>query len=183
MSLFHAFDASTPPDVAPPGYQAVMGYIGGETPHVWTPAEWRRFAHLRQLPIWVARFTEPAVSEAVEAAGVARELGWNDNGTRAILGDFEDVTDPRWIAAWGHEIVNWGYIPWGYESANVRAANPPLLGLVIAQWNGIPNVPRPDPPIIGHQYDHDRPWHDVTIDLDVFDSTVWDHFGFGPRKG
>src|SRR5258707_6133543 len=47
------FDASVPPASAPAGYRAVAGYIGGDTPHVWTEAEWRRFAQLHQLPIWV----------------------------------------------------------------------------------------------------------------------------------
>jgi hypothetical protein len=42
------FDASTPPASAPPGYRAVAGYIGGDTPHVWTGAEWRRFGKLRK---------------------------------------------------------------------------------------------------------------------------------------
>src|SRR5258706_15218366 len=46
------FDASVPPASAPAGYRAVAGYIGGDTPHVWTKAEWRRFDQLPQLPIW-----------------------------------------------------------------------------------------------------------------------------------
>src|SRR5258708_14891264 len=47
------FDASEPPAPAPAGYRAVAGYIGGDTPHVWTDAEWRRFARLHKLPTWV----------------------------------------------------------------------------------------------------------------------------------
>ncbi len=47
------FDASVPPASAPAGYRAVAGYIGGDTPHVWTKAEWRRFDQLPKLPIWV----------------------------------------------------------------------------------------------------------------------------------
>ena len=56
------FDASTPPSSAPPGYHAVAGYIGGDTPHVWTDAEWKRFGRLRKLPIWVR--SDPAAVNA-----------------------------------------------------------------------------------------------------------------------
>jgi hypothetical protein len=48
------FDARVPPASAPAGYRAVAGYIGGDTPHVWTDDEWKRFGSLPKLPIWVA---------------------------------------------------------------------------------------------------------------------------------
>jgi hypothetical protein len=47
------FDARVRPASAPAGYRAVAGYIGGDTPHVWTDAEWKRFGSLPKLPIWV----------------------------------------------------------------------------------------------------------------------------------
>src|SRR5260221_11947368 len=62
------FDASVPPASAPAGYRAVAGYIGGDTPHVWTKAEWRRFHQLPQLPIWV-RSNPPQVDAQAHALG------------------------------------------------------------------------------------------------------------------
>jgi hypothetical protein len=59
------FDARVPPASAPAGYRAVAGYIGGDTPHVWTDAEWKRFGSLPKLPIWVR--SDPA--EVADYAG------------------------------------------------------------------------------------------------------------------
>ena len=66
------FDASSPPASAPHGYRAVAGYIGGDTPHVWTDAEWRRFGSLRKLPIWVRSNPAQVDAEADSFAALER---------------------------------------------------------------------------------------------------------------
>ena len=41
------WDASTPPASVPGGpWDAAAGYIGGDTPHIWTVAEWRHLGGL-----------------------------------------------------------------------------------------------------------------------------------------
>ena len=67
------WDASTPPAVLPPGFDAAAGYIGGDTPHVWTGAEWMRLGSLPKLPIWVQSGPQAVHAEA-EAGAALRQL-------------------------------------------------------------------------------------------------------------
>ena len=46
------YDAAYPPS-NPPHWDAAAGYIGGDTPHVWTAAEWARQPVRYRLPIFV----------------------------------------------------------------------------------------------------------------------------------
>ena len=46
------YDASTPPP-NPPHWHVAAGYIGGDTPHVWTQAEWNAQWFPCRLPIFV----------------------------------------------------------------------------------------------------------------------------------
>jgi hypothetical protein len=68
------YDASTPP-TNPPHWHVVAGYIGGNTPHIWTPDEWDdQWAPFR-LPIFTAsnRADEAAVAK-IDAAIIHRAL-------------------------------------------------------------------------------------------------------------
>ena len=186
--LIHAIDASTPPASAtelPDGTEAVLGYLGspGSTPHIWTKEEWQPFEHLMQMGIWVADFNINPVKQARQAADAAHSLGWFRKGPaafRAVLGDFEAVKDPAWIGEWGIQLRNDGYIALGYESDGVLNANPRLDGVVLAQPNQPPRVPRGQL-IVGRQYKWNVQAGNTQVDLDVFDSSTRHLFGHGPR--
>jgi hypothetical protein len=53
MTLRWMYDASTPP-ANPPRWHVAAGYIGGNTPHVWTADEWADQPAPYRLPIFTA---------------------------------------------------------------------------------------------------------------------------------
>jgi hypothetical protein len=57
------YDASHPP-VNPPKWHVVAGYIGGNTPYVWSESDWDHQPAPRRLPIWTG-----AGAENTETAG------------------------------------------------------------------------------------------------------------------
>jgi hypothetical protein len=183
-SVIHAADASIPPANAtllPRGTEAILGYLGGKTPHVWTVDEWDRFGHLLQMGIWVPDPSSNPVDQARLAAEAAHQLGWFRGDLRGILIDDEANNDPAFLGEMGLKLREDGYVPLGYESAGVLNANPRLDGIVLAQPNQEPVVPAGQL-IIGRQFKWDLVVGDTKIDLDVFDSSTRHLFGRGPRK-
>ena len=67
MSLRWMADASVPPPSRPQLY-AVAGYIGGDTPYVWTPQEWDDQPASFRLPIFTAANREDIACAAGEDA-------------------------------------------------------------------------------------------------------------------
>lgn len=133
------FDASTPPDHAPAGYQAVAGYIGGATPHVWTHAEWDRFNALKKLPIWVGRIVTGAPAPQNEAFEALRRLFelHVPKGSPVVL-DLETHVDGPYVRSFG-AVLSWaGYRTWVYGSASSLFRNPPLGGYWVADYTGTP---------------------------------------------
>jgi hypothetical protein len=180
--MFRSFDASTPPATAPPGVQAVCGYIGGRTPHVWTPTEWQRFGHLKQAGIWVADLGVSPLTSGREAVDMYRALGWLQNaGNRRILWlDMEDTKDDAWVNEFGLSAVQ----PGGYEAGVYESesdnGNPVLAGKWAGAWDGISNLPAG---CVGHQYLANQPFGGTEVDYSVFEQAMIDHFGEGPRRG
>lgn len=187
MTLYTMFDASVPPSSAYPGSAAVAGYLGGNTPHVWTPEEWRRFATLRQFPIWVGYLEADPAGHAADAAAAMQSLGWtpghNDPAsTRACILDFETEIDAAWVDAFANRIYTAGYVTIVYGSESTIIDNPARDGRWIALYNGEANIPD-DPEAIGHQYRADVPWGNTQVDLSVITDTMLAHAGYGPRHG
>ena len=184
MGLFRAFDASRPPASAPAGVQAVLGYLGGNTPHVWTLEEWRRFGHLRQAGLWTVDFRQAGRPQGVAAAQAARALGWYAHARhrRVIWFDAETIVQVDVMAAACEGAAELGYLPGIYGSQSTVVAYEVLdHPLLIANWNDMPTVP-PLPDAVGHQYVSDLEFGGTLIDLDTFDGSMWDHFGAGPRR-
>ncbi len=74
MTLRWMYDASTPP-TNPPHWHVVGGYIGGNTPHVWTRAEWDAQWAPYRLPIFTASNREDTVATAeLDAETIHRAL-------------------------------------------------------------------------------------------------------------
>jgi hypothetical protein len=130
------FDASIPPATAPPGYRAVAGYIGGDTPHVWTEREWRRFGKLRKLPIWVR--SDPTAVSAEADAFAALEPLYNLKVPRGITValDLETSVDAGYVRTF-HGVMRWaGFYVWVYGSASTVFRNPAADGYWVADYAG-----------------------------------------------
>ena len=104
--LSRVFDAAVPPATAPAGCAGVLGYIGreGKTPHVWTPAEWARFAHLVQFPCWVPNLGNHSGAEAndiIDALHLAFGFVPGPAHLLAVVIDYETAgaAEAKWHAA------------------------------------------------------------------------------------
>lgn len=69
MTLRWMYDAAYPPP-HPPHWHVAAGYIGGDTPHVWTPEEWAAQWAPYRLPIYTASNREDTEAAAVIDAGI-----------------------------------------------------------------------------------------------------------------
>ena len=185
MALFRMFDASVPPDKPYPACQAAGGYIGGNTPHVWTLDEWLRFRHLRQLPIWTADFTPGAPSPAEQghlAARAAVALGWRAHAPhrRVIVIDMETSEDGAMITGFTGACHEDGFVVWPYGSKSSIYADPSADGLWVAAWDDIAGLENMAD-IMAHQYAADIPFGGTQIDLSVMSGEAYARLGRGPR--
>ena len=140
------WDASTPPASPPAGYDAAAGYIGGDTPHVWTPGEWRRLGTLPKLPIWV-RSNPPASagaaraqahSDAFAAIEQLYRIGARPGSTVAL--DLETAISPVYVGAF-NDVMRWdGWHVWPYGSRSTVFSNPACAGYWIADYTGVPHM-------------------------------------------
>lgn len=187
MTDFEIFDAANPPAKAPYRVQGAAGYIGraGRTPHVWTPPQWRVFAHLRQFPIYVPDLTLAPAVAAGEAVSEALRLGWArmpEPQTRAILFDWETAEGAADRAFWARcaqLVTQDGFCPVAYGSMST------ILELAAsdvwaADWDGKQDIP-PGQTIHGHQDQANISFAGTKIDLSVFDQWLFDRGGIGPR--
>jgi hypothetical protein len=183
MSLYQAFDASIPPMNPYPGCKAVMGYVGGNTPHVWTLAEWERFSNLAQFPIWVGYHEDHPEQHANACVSAVKNLGWAAHHVprRAVLLDFETEINPSWIDSFAGVIWEGGYETMIYGSESTIVQNPPKEGRWIALYNGQMSIPS-DPYAVGHQYKANVPWDGTVVDLSVITDQMMAHAGYGPRR-
>ena len=135
------WDASTPPAVLPPGFDAAAGYIGGDTPHVWTGAEWMRLGSLPKLPIWVQSGPQAVHAEA-EAGAALRQLyriGARPGCTVAL--DLETAVSAGYVNTFHSVLAFFGYHVWVYGSLATVFANPPADGYWVADFTGQPHFP------------------------------------------
>jgi hypothetical protein len=135
-------DASNPPAALPTGFSAVAGYIGGGTPHVWTPAEWRRFGGLAKLPIWVQSNPGQRADGLIEAGRVLQRLYALQvpRGSTVAL-DLETAAAPAYVIAFHSVLSFFGYRVWVYGSRSTVFANPECDGYWVADYTGEPHWP------------------------------------------
>ena len=189
MTLQRMFDASTPPAEPYPGCAAVAGYIGGNTPHVWTLAEWQRFGELRQLPIWVyGQGSTSAVGEGFTAADRAVKLGWKPDlpaGTlkhrRVIVLDMETDIDAPFVRGFAAEVHRQGFGCWVYGSKATVYSDPHVDGYWVALWDGKASL-EALPDAVAHQFAAEVPWGGGAVDLSVVSGAGLAHLGRGPRR-
>src|SRR5258708_9688229 len=93
------FEASTPPGSVRAGADCLMYYVGGDTRHVWTPAEIAG-EHVRyRMPIWVR--SNPAGSTQGSQEGRAAVLKVRSEGcpvSVTIALDFETAVDQAYLS-------------------------------------------------------------------------------------
>lgn len=185
--MMKVFDASIPPESAPPGAEGVLGYVGrpGFTPHVWTPDEWRRFSHLRQFPAWLPDLLDSPHVDALQAVDAVKALGWAAHmpaGTeRAIVFDGETEQIPGYYQAWAATVGSAGFFAVDYGSYSTVLGNA-AYDVWAADWNGIPAL-EPGQTVHGDQYRAGIAWQGTQIDLSVVDASLFDRGGRGARHG
>jgi hypothetical protein len=132
-------DASTPPATMPAGYSAVAGYIGGHTPHIWSPAEWGKFGKVRKLPIYVPAVAIGANASASNEAFDALQALYKLKVPKGspVVWDMEMAVNAGQINL-VQSIMNWaGYYLWVYGSASAVFNNPVANGYWVADYRGI----------------------------------------------
>jgi hypothetical protein len=190
MTLYRMFDAAYPPVQPYPGCAAVAGYIGGNTPHVWTAAEWDRFAHLRQLPIWTGYGDpRPAAEQARAAVDAMLALGWKADlppGTlehrRVVVLDEETSTDATFVGTFGAVMHLNGFGCWPYGSESTLFALPVLDGRWMALYDSTARLENHARRVVAHQYAAGVPWEGGQVDLSVISGQGLAHLGRGPRR-
>lgn len=168
MSTLSGYDASSPP-ANPPRTDVVAFYIGGDTPHVWTPTEIAKQTARYRLPIWVRSDPSGAIAPATDAAACTAALKALGAPRLTLVAlDLETAIDPTWVAAFGVEIgADYGVLVYG--SADNLFKNPRLAGY----WLDLPGAKGIPANCVGVQYGQGGKgaW-----DWDLFDASLslWD---------
>src|ERR1700675_22711 len=148
MSYPKIMDAAVPPLTAPAGIEGVMGYIGGpRATRVWTVAEWLRFSHLSQFPVYVPDLGADPHVQAREAVSLVTSLGWAafmpEPVRRVIVFDTETLANRAWYAEAAAIVTVSGFMPAVYGSLAFVLENAAAL-VIAAAWSGgaaLPPVP------------------------------------------
>jgi hypothetical protein len=151
---------------------AIAGYIGGDTPYVWTAQDWARFT-VPKLPIWVYCPSFPDIDGGV-MEGFRALVGLQRLGVPAghpVCIDMEARWDPNYVDAFT-EVMNlaqyWCVV---YGSASTVFNNPVRGGYWVADWpqDGAPPVPHmyPRAGVIATQFGS---W--TSVDVSVITSTL-----------
>ncbi len=189
MSYPRIMDAAVPPTTAPAGIEGVMGYIGGaRATRVWTVAEWLRFQHLAQFPVYVPDLTAEPAAQAADACTRAMALGWASGmaepGNRLIVIDMEASADRVFYARMALGIIGGGFTPGCYGSLSTVLENAASL-VIAADWIGgqvIPPLPAGQT-IVGLQWDANVVVEQTLVDYSVFSPALFARGGTGPRHG
>jgi len=132
------WDAAFPP-ASPPKWEAVAGYIGGNTPHVWTDQEWARQQARWRLPIFTRSH------DGDPSADAAHAVRWMTahhvpKGVCVAL-DFETRVDATYLHAFDAAIIRAGWKAMVYGSKQAVLRNPkPSGGYWAAEWTNVPHL-------------------------------------------
>jgi hypothetical protein len=179
---YKVFDAAYPPSTVPAGMSGVIGYVGGPRAlHVWEPAEWLPFQHLRQFPAYVPDLNLDPVTQAHNAVSLVRALGWDpaEPDGRLIIFDTEADVNAPWYRSAAGIVVSAGFFPVNYGSLSVVLGNA-AADVLAADWDGIPAIPA-GKTLHGVQYDANVSYGGTRIDLDIVDSWFYLRGGVNAR--
>jgi hypothetical protein len=138
------YDAAFPPK-NPPQHDAIAGYIGGNTPHVWTVAEWEdqtaKSGARFWLPIYVR--SNPGSHDPFNDAAIAcnwlLNRGMPEGMTLAL--DYETAVNANYLEEFDGVVSRAGWRVAVYGSISTVRKNPePSGGYWIADWTGRPHI-------------------------------------------
>lgn len=163
------YDASTAPGQPPAGDQVVMGYGGGDTPHVWSRADWDSQLARFRIPIWTR--SNPAGHDG--AAEAHQFLAYLDavGAPRGILTvvDYETAVDAAFIDSFDAVMRAAGNRVALYGSKSTLFQNPiPSGGYFPADLTGTPHL---YPGTLLTQYRFESAWDDDTVSAAA---VLWD---------
>ena len=145
----------------PPHCDAIAGYIGGDTPHVWTASEWAGFGKMRKLPIFVRSTPGVGIDDGFAALRQLYLLRVPKGNPVAY--DKETNVSPAEVAAFNRVIIWGGYIPWTYGSISTVFQNKPI-NTWAAHFVNKP-IMDPNPTVRATQYRDNFVWAGVTWDV------------------
>jgi len=138
MALRRCWDAAFPP-TSPPKWEAVAGYIGGNTPHVWTDQEWARQPARWRLPIFVRSHDGDPLADA-HASIVWLVSHKVPRGVTLAL-DYETRVDATYLAVFDRAVTDAGWRVMVYGSRDFVLRNPkPSGGYWVADYTGSPHL-------------------------------------------
>jgi hypothetical protein len=172
------YDAAYPPG-HPPAWPVVAGYLGGNTPHVWSATEWAHQPARYRLPIWVRSqpgSVDPA-RDAAAAVSAAAKLGVPHGATIAL--DFETAVNGSYVKAFDKVLQAAGHGVILYGSADTVRSNPtPSRGYWEARWTGTPHQ---ETGAYATQYSNGQAYDSSVIDLAKV--PLWDSHPPAPPAG
>ncbi len=180
--LYRGYDASIPPASAPDHSQFALGYLGGNTPHVWTLEEWNEASNHGEIPvggIWTVDFTGNPYEQADAAVKAAMGLGWAYDGHRLIVLDSEVSQNVAFIRTMAKVIKRHRFVPVDYRSYDAIIAAPSGLYEYIARWNETAGPFTSN--AIAFQIQADVPWQYTMVDIDVADHVFYNLLGVRER--
>lgn len=138
MSLL-MYDSSTPP-TNPPKADIVAGYIGGDTPYVWSKADWNSQPARYRLPIWVRDNPESVLvyNEVEQAVAKLKEIGaplgitvvWD--AETAVNSNYSVAFTRGLYARYGCYLMTYGSFSYVYQNPGDRIWD--------AAWTGVPHI-------------------------------------------
>ncbi len=135
------FDAAYPP---PPSFvkdfDAVAGYIGGNTPNVWLDQEWEQYPQRWRLPIFVRSHDGNPITDADSAVAWLQDHHVPVGSTLAL--DYETRIDGAYLTLFDRLVFEEAKYPvMVYGSISTITQNPkPSGGYWIADWTGHPHM-------------------------------------------
>jgi Putative peptidoglycan binding domain len=167
MSTYEMGDSSLP--AVPPSILPVYGfYLGGDTPHIWTPAEVRALKSRWALPIWVHTEEQADAKDlADDILSALRFLGWPTGTTVAL--DVEGTDQALLITALDTLLVPAGYLLMVYSDKAALPRVPTTSGgHWVADWTGTPHLyPDSEATQYASAETTGLPWDSSLIDQDV----------------
>ncbi len=132
VALRRMFDAAYPP-ASPPKWEVAAGYIGGNTPHVWTDQEWARQQARWRLPIFTRSTGGDPVADAGATVGWLRAHGVPKGVCVAL--DFETRINAVYLYTFDQAVMDAGWRVMVYGSLGTVISNPkPSGGYWVADW-------------------------------------------------
>lgn len=142
MNLLKFCDASTP--AKPAGFDGTAFYVGGATPHVWTPSEISAYSYELKIPIWVPWWFRTGIwtpeSDAEDCLTALNRLAMPVGHVFQI--DMETAIEPNYIDTFSGIVKSHGYYPIPYGSSSTIFSNPnPGWGYWVATRPGNHDYP------------------------------------------